>query len=451
MDYFRPYSLSSQDSIAAAWDSQVAAAADIPRLRQVIAERGAEIFPEFARRYAEVRALSRSARRALQRGLARSEELAALPADWRRSLAYSVAGAALLLALAGPAQAGSMTVAAKTPPDINADGKCSLIEAIVNANNGNSLTHPDCPGADGGPNTITLPAGTQTLTYSVASYFGSDTGLPLITSPITIQGNAKAKIVRGKAAPAFRHFAVNATGDLTLNQVGLSGGVANNGGAIFNSYGNVTLNSSIITGNSAHRGGAIENHRGSLALNDHSVLSKNTADYGGAIYNFGVFGYTRAVLHDSLITGNNAIIGGAIFNTGYYAYLFVHDTTFSKNTASEYGGAIYNYAGNAYLYDSLITGNKTGGDGGGVLSKYNKSYLKLDNTTIAKNSANRDGGGIKAINDGYLKLTNSTVTGNKAANDGGGVFIAENYFKSGNSIIKNKAGVAGNDYYVVFH
>ncbi|HKA32500.1 MAG TPA: hypothetical protein VKH64_04755, partial [Candidatus Binatia bacterium] len=92
MDYFRAYSLSSDAGIVAAWDS--VAAAEIPSLRQLIAERGAEIFPEFARRYREVRSLPRSARRALQRSLAHSRDFANVPAEWQRRLAYTVAGAA---------------------------------------------------------------------------------------------------------------------------------------------------------------------------------------------------------------------------------------------------------------------------------------------------------------------------------------------------------------------
>src|SRR5204863_4730943 len=105
MDYFQSYSLSSDAGIVAAWDAEVATVEDIPSLRTLIAERGAEIFPEFAKRYAEIRALPRSARRALQRQLAASRDVA-IPAEWRRRLAYSIAGAALLLALA-PGAAGA--------------------------------------------------------------------------------------------------------------------------------------------------------------------------------------------------------------------------------------------------------------------------------------------------------------------------------------------------------
>ena len=81
MDYFQSYSLSSDAGIVAAWDAEVATVEDIPSLRTLIAERGAEIFPEFAKRYAEIRALPRSARRALQRQLAASRDVA-IPAGY---------------------------------------------------------------------------------------------------------------------------------------------------------------------------------------------------------------------------------------------------------------------------------------------------------------------------------------------------------------------------------
>ena len=63
----------------------------------------------------------------------------------QRRLAWSLAGAALLLALGqGVATAATITVTTNNPYIIS-DGQCSLIEAIVNANN-DAATHPDCAG-----------------------------------------------------------------------------------------------------------------------------------------------------------------------------------------------------------------------------------------------------------------------------------------------------------------
>jgi hypothetical protein len=76
MNYFDLYSSYPDRTIAAAWDSQVKEADKTPWLTDTLTECGGELFARFAACYAELRALPRSARRALQRQLARSSELA---------------------------------------------------------------------------------------------------------------------------------------------------------------------------------------------------------------------------------------------------------------------------------------------------------------------------------------------------------------------------------------
>ena len=84
------------------------------------------------------------------------------------------------------------------------DGQCSLIEAIVNANNDSALfaSAGECaPGS--GPDTINLPAnGTFTLTTSYTYAYYSDNGLPLIDSDITIAGNGAGDHRDGAAGPS---------------------------------------------------------------------------------------------------------------------------------------------------------------------------------------------------------------------------------------------------------
>src|ERR1041385_1238394 len=170
MDYFHADSLSSDDGIAAAWDSQIAGAAAIHPLKQLIVQRGAELFPEFSKRYAEIRALPRSARRALQRKLAGARDLP-IPAEWRRKLAYSLAGAALLLSLENaPAQAGT----------INVGAGCTLAQAIQSSNSHSAVG--SCT-AGTGTDTIVLPAkSTQTLTTAISTVSYGATGLPPIAA-----------------------------------------------------------------------------------------------------------------------------------------------------------------------------------------------------------------------------------------------------------------------------
>src|SRR5215471_280468 len=186
MNYFDLYSSYPDHTIAAAWDSQVKEADTTPWLTDC----GDELFTRFAACYAELRALPRGVRRALQRQLARSSELAAVLPEYlqrggrrlQHRMAWSLADAALLLALGqGAATAATITVTTNDP-NIVADGQCSLIEAIVNANN-DAATHPDCaPG--NGADTIVLPANANlTLSTAYCNMYGTFCG-PVGLPPI---------------------------------------------------------------------------------------------------------------------------------------------------------------------------------------------------------------------------------------------------------------------------
>src|SRR5215813_1460370 len=186
MNYLNLSSSYPDPTIAAAWDSQAKEADKTPWLADTLTERGGELFARFAACYAELRALPRGVRRALQRRLARSSGLAAILPEYlqrggrrlQHRMAWSLAGAALLLALGqGVATAATITVTTNDP-NIVADGQCSLIEAIVNANN-DAATFPDCA-AGSGADTIVLPANSNVaLTNSNATVYGSPVGLPL--------------------------------------------------------------------------------------------------------------------------------------------------------------------------------------------------------------------------------------------------------------------------------
>src|SRR5215813_13090309 len=192
MNYFDLYSSYPNPTIAAAWDSQVKEADKTPWLADTLTDCGDELFARFAACYAELRALPRSARRALQRQLARSGELAGILPEYlqqggrrlQHRMAWSLAGAALLLALSqGVATAATIAVTTNDP-NVIADGQCSLIEAIVNANN-DAATFPDCA-AGSGTDTIVLPANANLALSAVYGktygQFGDPVGLPSITS-----------------------------------------------------------------------------------------------------------------------------------------------------------------------------------------------------------------------------------------------------------------------------
>jgi hypothetical protein len=362
MNYLDLYSSYPDRIIVAAWDSQVKEADKTPWFADTLTEREGELFARFAACYAELRALPRGARRALQRRIARSSELAAILPEYlqqggrrlQHRMAWTLAGAALLLALGqGVAAAATITVTTNDP-NIVADGQCSLIEAIVNANN-DAATHADCA-AGSGADTIFLPANanvTLSAVYGLTyGQFGNPIGLPPITSRITIEGNG-ATVARQASAPAFGLMAVRGNfpqpptpGDLTLQNVTLSGG--SSFGGLFNN-GTLSIKNSIISGNTGR-----------------GIVSGGTLS-----------------IENSTISGNT---GGGVSNS---YVLNITNSTISANTAHFSGGGIYNNGGRVTITNSTISGNSAN-RGGGVFNSYSFYYygtLTLNRSLIAGNQA----------------------------------------------------------------
>src|SRR5262249_57995033 len=268
----------------------------------------------------------------------------------------------------------------------------------------------DCaPGNPSGADTIVLPKGTQTLTRSYNTAYGA-TGVLLITSDITIQGN-QAKIIRKKGSPDFSLMTVGLFGSLTLNDVTLSGGTGGQGGAI--------------------------NNRGILVIND-STISGNSSSQGGAIISLGDY----LGIHNCIITRNTATYGGAIGSYG--ATVLIDGSTISKNSAVSIGGGIKSRS-YIRITDSIITGNSAI-HGGGIYNGFNVGVLVIENSTISKNSAS-SGGGV--LNDHSFTITDSIVTGNIATSNGGGVFNGGDsplFFRGKHHLFKNKAPVGADGF-----
>ncbi len=429
----------------------------------------------------------------------------------QRRLQMSLAGAALTLAISQTPFAYAATIpVTTTTPTVAADSFCSLIEAIINAND-DAATNADCV-AGSGADTITLNGNTYTLT-SPYSGINPIVGLPSISSEITIAG-ADATIERDADADSFGILHVAPSGELTLEQTTITGGESNYGGGIYNE-GVTTLTNSTVSTNNANFGGGILNTGvmtltnsmvstntvtvlGGGILNDgvmtlaESTVSGNTSleAVGGGIYNYSspyeVPGFApkskrratrfqwrspkapvaqarqqkmaamvdnELTLIHSAVTGNTAYIhGGGIFNAG--SVVTLTNSTVTSNTATtRSGGGIFNYFGDLTLIDSTVATNVTNEYGGGILNAYGSSTLT--NSTVSTNTATiYDGGGI--YNDGSeiggdLTLTNSTVSGNKARSGGGIGSLYGTLLLQGNStVIANQTTDDGggiNSYY----
>lgn len=327
-----------------------------------------DLWQRFIRTYDHLRQQPRHVRRRVQR-------------QWKASLA----GAALALALLNaPAHAAAYT----------ANDAATLIAAITAAN------------ADPDADTITL-TDDITLTTAATYAYASDTGLPVISSAITIQG-AGHTIGRDAAAPAFRLLATTNSGDLTLQAVTLRGGVSSaTGGAIY-SLGTLTVNNSILSDNHADTpyagsGGAIYNNGGTLTVNNSTISGNSAAARGGGIANFGA-----ATVNNSTISGNNTFNGGGIYTA--LDTLTVNNSTITGNSATNAGGGIANYNGSLTLNRSLIAGN-SGHYGAEIFSGNTDDHLQANNFNLI----GHDGNAFTDLHGGRLGATDIVPTQGVAA------------------------------------
>ncbi|MEO0854207.1 MAG: hypothetical protein AAFY15_12005, partial [Cyanobacteria bacterium J06648_11] len=172
---------------------------------------------------------------------------------------------------------------------------CSIFQAISAANADFAID--GCP-AGVGPDTIVL-TGDISLEVANNSLVGP-TGLPAITSDITIAGNGHAIERVETALEEFRLFLVEGGGSLTLNDVTLRGGripsdgrfAANDGedgGAIYVRQAGrlVVSNGTRITGNLAFAGGGGIYASGDAAevvvRGDGTSVDNNSSGFGGGI------------------------------------------------------------------------------------------------------------------------------------------------------------------------
>jgi CSLREA domain-containing protein len=326
-------------------------------------------------------------------------------------LTFIVLGIGSTVALARP----NNTITVNSTDDTwnPGDGKCTLREAINNANT-DANASSDCA-AGNGADVIVLPLGeTFTLTQVDSGFSPDFNALPVITSDITING-AFSSLTRDSTAADFRIFKVNVTGKLTLNDLVLGGGsVMADGGGIFNA-GTLILNNTFVGNNrilapvassdrNGYGGGGIYN-LGHLTLN-HATIYHNTSGLGGAL------------LRSTDQMGEPGGDGGGVYN-GPNATADIQNSSFSLNQTG-IGGKLYAYANpDSYTFASA-------GLGGAI---YSEGTLHLDTDFIDSNETGtracqcRSYGGGIAQAAGEATMTASRLFGN-IARFGGGLYVS---------------------------
>ena len=305
-----------------------------------------------------------------------------------RSNSYRAAVLALFFCGATLLSTSAASAATITVINTNDSGPGSLRQALVKANDGDTVNFDSSLNGQ----RITLTSGQLNVDKDV-----------IISGPgaknLAVDGNAQSRV-----------FSVNPGKTVTIDGLTVANGYTGfYGGGIYNDSAALTVTNCVLSGNSAYSGGGI----------------RNESANGGA----------TLTVTNSTISGNSAAGGGGISNltSGGDATLMVTNCTISENSGDYDGGdgiANYAYEGDATLTitNSTISGNGSPGSlpGGGVsnLADGGIATLTITNSTISGNSAGEGGG---ASNEAYnasmatLTITNSTLSGNSAGYHGGGI------------------------------
>lgn len=257
-----------------------------------------------------------------------------------------------------------------------------------------------------------------------------------IDKSLTVTGNGLANTsINGNSAS--RIFNIT-SGNVILNDLTLTNGLADNGGAIAISNAELIINAATISNNVANgasgSGGAIwVNTGGDLSVFNSSISGNRANRAGGGIES--VAG-TNVTLTNVSLNGNNAGVAPAVAAPGNGGGLHITGAgtaeitggTVNNNTAAAEGGGLWNGSGTMEITGTTISQNTASGiaadNGGGGIYNLNGGTLTIENATISNNAANGtsgSGGGILNDVGAMLTISDSNISGNTSNRAGGGI------------------------------
>jgi hypothetical protein len=338
-----------------------------------------------------------------------------------RSNIYRAAVLALLFAGAALFSTSAGSAATITVIKTNDSGLGSLRQALVDANNGDTINFASSLNG----HRITLTSGQLNVSKDVTiSGLGANN--------LAVDGNGQSRV-----------FYINPGKTVTINGLTIENGYSGDaGGGIDNDHATLTVSNSSVSDN---QGGGIWNFVGALTVRDCTVSGNS----GGAIFNLGRGGTAKLTISNCTVSGNSADFGGGgIVNDGFNggATATMTNCTVSGNFGGGIGNSGTNGAATLTITNSTVSGNFGGGIGNG--SGPGSSTLIVSNSTISGNSGSYGGGISNATSVGgfsRVTLSSSTLSGNSATGNGGGIFNAAAggvaWLELGNTILK--AGSSG--------
>jgi predicted outer membrane repeat protein len=175
-------------------------------------------------------------------------------------------------------------------------------------------------------------------------------------------------------------------------------------------------------------GGAMYNNQSSANVTDTSFSQNAASRSGGAVYNYSecepVFtGCTFS--QNAAYGGSSSVYGGGAIHSDFLTNLTVAGCTFASNSAV-YGGAIHEYNAVMTITSSVFTGN-TASFGGALGTVWGTSTTTVTNCSFSGNTATQYGGGVYNSYNA-LQISNSILWGNTATTSGAQGYFGDAYY-----------------------
>lgn len=190
---------------------------------------------------------------------------------------------------------------------------------------------------------------------------------------------------------------------------------------------------------SQNGGGVLSDGGATTSLHiERTRFDNNTAtDFGG-----GLFNSSNLTLVDVEFRDNAATDGGAYYEGGTTTANLTN-VDFFENDATDDGGAIYLATTTVTLNDGLFDANTAVGRGGAVLAE--KTFT-MTTGTFSNNTADM-GGAFFADTGSAVTLGDVTMDNNAAATSGGGVYNLEAFDMTSSTVSANSAQVDGGGFF----
>ncbi|MDR3048801.1 MAG: hypothetical protein LBV16_03035 [Elusimicrobiota bacterium] len=275
------------------------------------------------------------------------------------------------------------------------------------------------------------------------------------------------------------------------NNVTMTNGVSKNKGGsnnlIYADGSSITFNGkdAVLRGTITAQGSAIIAKNGSLIEFKGGNLTfeyfNNNDGDGGVFYNDATSTISFSSHSNITAKGNSAKNGGFMKYDGLGLIEFYGNMTFTENTASSKGGALYiingttlafynsvtfdgnksNTDGGAVYIDEAsfvdfssasLTANKNEGKNGGFMFLKNKDMIFFKDITMSENKASQTGGALKIENSSLTFEKGAAFSSNKSTGAGGAIYALNSFFEvkdtGASNFTSNVSSASGGAFYL---